>query len=346
MKHAHATLALFTALLLAPQALLSLNAQEFVLGEARTLPEPQPKLPLYAYAPDGHYTVFRMGDSLMMFWPGDESYRTTGTSIFEMRDCTKVLPRGVAQGFDNGGAWLYSVFRRGERGMLGFYHAEDHQFPLDPASKWIAYKSIARCTSEDRGLTWSERAQILTAHRPKPQKAAWSGLGDHCTVWDEKQHRWVCFFQEEAILCLAMSEDPEGRPGSWKKWFEGGFTEPGLGGRATPIPALAKHRGGNPSVLWNTFLQQWIMVWHSWAGDLWISTSEDLMAWSPPKLLLSKPSAAGKVWYPTLIGASDKIGGESVLLLYAEFPDMKSVNRRFLVRDLVFRIRGQLQQPP
>jgi hypothetical protein len=88
------------------------------------------------------------------------------------------------------------------------------------------------------------------------------------------------------------------------------------------------------------------MVWHRWAGDLWISTSDDLMAWSPPKLLLGKPSDTGKVWYPTLIGASDKSGGESVLLLYAEFPDIKSVKRHFLVRDLVFRIRGQLQKPP
>lgn len=220
--------------------------------------------------------------------------------------------------------------------MLGFYHAEDHKFPLSPDSKWTAYKSIARCTSKDLGLTWNHREQILTAHEPKPEKAAWSGLGDHCVVWDEKNHRFVCFFQEGAILCMAMSEDPEGRPGSWKKWFEGGFTEPGLGGRATPIPALASHRGGNPTVLWNTFLQQWVMVWHRWAGDLWISTSDDLLAWSPPKLLLSKPSDVGKAWYPTLIGESDQVGGEHVALLYAEFPDGKNAYRKYQTRELVF----------
>jgi len=329
------------ALLLAPLAAPSLNAQEFVLGEARTLPEPQPKPPIYDYSPDGHYTVFRMGNSLMMFWPGNDSCRTTGASIFEMRDCTKVLPMGAPNGFDNGGAWLYSVFPRADRRMLGFYHAEDHKFPLDPDSKWIAYKSIARCTSEDLGLTWSNRAQILTAHEPKPQKAAWSGLGDHCTVWDEKNHRFICFFQEAGILCMAMSNDPEGRPGSWKKWGEAGFTEPGLGGRAKPIPALAGHLGANPSVLWNTFLQKWVMVWHRWQGDLWISTSDDLLAWSPPKLLLNKPSATGRVWYPTLIGESDKVGGESVSLLYAEFPDDKLAKRRFLARELVFRKKQQ-----
>lgn len=338
MKNRLIVLLFFTALLLAP---LSLKAQEFVLGAARLLPEPEPKLPIYDYAPDGHCTVLQMGDALMMFWPGHESYRTTGASIFEMRDCTKVLPAGGPTDFDNGGAWLYSVFRRGERGMLGFYHGEDQKFPLDPECRWKAFKSIARCKSDDLGLTWSHRERILTSHEPKPEKGAWSGLGDHCTVWDEKNHRFVCFFQEGAILCMAMSDDPEGRPGSWKKWFEGGFTEPGLGGRATPIPAFAKHRGGNPSVQWNTFLNQWIIVWHRWEGDLWISTSDDLVTWSAPKLLLGKPSDTGKVWYPTVIGESDKVGGKSVTLLYAEFPDVTSVRRHFLARKLVFLKKQQ-----
>jgi len=101
--------------------------------------------------------------------------------------------------------------------------------------------------------------------------------------------------------------------------------------------SLARHGGGNPSVLWNTFLKRRVMVWQRWEGDLWISTSENFTAWSRPKLLLAKPSKRGKVWYPTLIGDSDLVGGESVKLLYAEFPDKKLPARRFLARELVFR---------
>ena len=88
------SLSLLTVLLLVS---ISLHAQEFTLGDSRLIPEPKPKLSIYDYAPDGHYTVFRMGESLMMFWPGHESYRTTGSSIFEMRDCVKVLPMGDSQ---------------------------------------------------------------------------------------------------------------------------------------------------------------------------------------------------------------------------------------------------------
>lgn len=316
-------------------------AQDFTLGEARVLPEPQPALPIYDYAPDGHYTVFRMDGALVMFWPGHDSYRSTGASIFEMRDCVKVLPMGAADSFDNGGAWLFSIFPREGKRLLGFYHAEDHKFAGDPQSKWTAYKSIARCESSDGGLTWSGREHILTAHAPKPEKPAWSGLGDHCTVWDETHRRFVCIFQEEGNLCAAMSADAEGRAGSWRKWFAGDFTEPGLGGRATPLPTLARHRGGNPSVIWNTFLNRWVMAWHRWEGDLWISTSEDLLAWTPPKLLLGKTEQAPKVWYPTFIGETDKTGGETLQLLYAEFPDSKSAARRFLARTLTFTSRGE-----
>ena len=53
------TLALRTTLLLAPLA--ALHAQDFTLGDTRTLPEPKTNLSIYDYAPDGHYTVFWVG---------------------------------------------------------------------------------------------------------------------------------------------------------------------------------------------------------------------------------------------------------------------------------------------
>jgi hypothetical protein len=321
------------ALLVVPAA----HAKLFKLGDARIIPEPKPGLPPYDYAPDGHYAVLRTGDALTMFWPAAESYRTTGASVFEMHGCTKVLPMGGPTDFDNGGSWLYSVFAKGDRRMLGFYHAEDHIFSGSPESTWMAYKSIARCTSDDLGQTWSNRIQILTSHEPKPDKATWSGLGDHCVVWDEKSRRYFCFFQEGAALCMAVSDDPDGMPGTWKKWFEDGFTEPGLGGRATPIATFAKLRGGNPSLIWNTFLERWVIAWHTWVGDLWISTSPDLVHWDAPQMLLKRTSEKGKLWYPTFVGETDKTGGQNVLLLYADFPEKTSARRHFTARELTFQ---------
>lgn len=314
---------------------LQLEAQDFKLGDARKISTARTgSLPIYKYSPDGHFSVYRNNSGVTMFWPLDDSYRTVGPSIFEMYGAVKVLPRGGAGSFDSGGAWLYTVLPSCEGRMLGFYHAEDHTFPHSPESHFIAYKSIARCTSEDSGLTWKNREQVLTAYRPKPKRAAWSGLGDHCIVWDEASKQLLCFFQEEGLLCMAASQDPQGRVGSWRKWHNGGFKEPGIGGRATPIAAFAKHPGGNPSILWNTFLQRWLIAWHGWSGDLWISSSPNLMDWTPPRLLLQRPSSRGKVWYPTLIGQSDKTGGENLWLIYAEFPVAEKSERNFLARKM------------
>ncbi len=272
---------------------------------------------------------------MLMFWPGRDSYCSTGKTIFKMGGVRKVLPMGDSKDFDNGGSWLYSVFPKvGER-MVGFYHAEDHRFVGDPSSTFIAYKSIARCESANGGRDWKKDVQILTAEKPKPEKPEWSGLGDHCTIWDAKEKRYICYFQEEGILRMASSSDPEGKAGTWKKWFEGQFSEPGLGGRATPIPNLDQAHGGNPSVHWNTFLQRWVIVYHTWPGSLVMSQSDDLISWSVPVVLLN-PAATAKVWYATILGESDTLAGEHAVLLYAYFPDINKHEREFLSRKITF----------
>lgn len=291
---------------------------------------------LAAYSPDGQHPVLREDDgTLAMFWPGPDSYLARGRTLFELGEAKPVLRRGADDDFDNGGAWLYSVLRRQNGGLLGFYHAEDHRFPDTPDSGWIAYKSIARCVSGDGGETWGERAQIVTAHEPKPRRARWSGLGDHSVVRDEERKRFVCFFQENGLLCVAESTDEEGRPGTWRKWFKGRFQEPGLGGRATPIPGLSRRPGGNPSLLWSASLKRWTMAWHGWDGNLWFSTSEDLTTWAAPRLLLARPPG-GKVWYPTLIEDATSGDGAGLWLLHAEFADEETNTRRAVLRRLEF----------
>lgn len=314
-----------------------LHGQSFRLGEeTKLIPSPKPEISIYPYCPDGHVTVFPDGKDLLMFWAGSDSFSSRGKTLFEMAETRKVLSRGDAEDFDNGGAWLYSVFSKVGGRMVGFYHCEDHRFVGDPTSTFIAYKSIARCESANGGRDWKKDAQILTAEKPKPEKPEWSGLGDHCTIWDATAKRYICYFQEEGILRMASSADPEGRPGTWKKWFQGEFSEPGLGGRATPIPNLNEVHGGNPSVHWNTFLKCWVMVYHTWPGSLVMSQSNDLISWSLPVVLVPNPSPTSKVWYATIIGQTDVLAGERATLVYGYFPDINKHEREFLAREITF----------
>lgn len=127
--------------------------------------------------------------------------------------------------------------------LVGFYHAEDWRFGNVQTTS-TAWKSIAHCTSEDGGLSWQKGGRIITSSVPKPPTPTWGGNGDHCVVWDHSRNRWTAFFAEHWI-CMAISDDHLGRPGTWRKLYGSAFSEPGLGGRNSPVSGLEHHAGGN-----------------------------------------------------------------------------------------------------
>lgn len=59
------------------------------------------------------------------------------------------------------------------------------------------------------------------------------------------------------------------------------FSQPGLGGREGEVKELGVW-GGNPSVTWNSYVQRWLLTWHSWEPfDVMLSSSTDLLDWAP-----------------------------------------------------------------
>ena len=232
-----------------------------------------------------------------------------------------------------------SVFRLSSDELIGFYHAEDHWNP--PNSAGIAWKSIAVSYSSDNGSSWSQGQQIITAWKSKPESPAWGGAGDHNVIWDSDAQRWVCFYQEqaentEAEIHVAISTDPQGKPGSWMKWDGQDFTAPGIGGKGKPLPAFWGREGGNPSVHWNTYLKSWIMVYGGWDGSLYIASSPNLLEWSAPQVLV-RPVQGGRAWYPTILSEEgDTRAGQSARLYYADF-NTDLIKRKFIGRTITFQ---------
>lgn len=318
-----------------------------------------PSLPLNSYFPDGHTAMVPDGSGALVFAAGDNSYRIELDSTGSIKSnpswplTTPVLAKGTvgeaSYSYDNGGAWLYSVHRVGNTNrLLGFYHAEDHWPGIQTSIAdytWIAWKSVALAISEDDGKTWQKRGQIITSSRPRPSHPEWGGVGDQCVVWDAAHQRWLCFYGSEATngLCMAQSIDPEGAPGSWFKFFNGSFNEPGIGGRESPVPGLGSILGANPSVHFNSKLNRWIMVFHSHddselenPNSLFIASSLNLVQWDTPALFLAPSSPYQRFWNPTILGSSDVSSGESATLYYGAWPDKKNPRRQMLVRDIVF----------
>lgn len=287
------------------------------------------------YWPDGKLCVVKQGDKFNMFWGEADSFKTTANTPYVedhinlLKNGNKVYGKNIGtvqngqkiKDFNENGSWFIGVFPLDDTGKyVGFFHGESHW----DNSGAPAHKSIGVVYSDDYGSTWHDPAPIIV-DCPKPSTPDWTGLGDGVVIWDHINNRWVCYYQGRRQLgsnCLSMavSYDKRGASGTWKKWDGNDFTidayASGNSGRNVAINNLKDKPGANPSVMWNTYLNKWIMVYATWEKRICISQSVDGVYWSKPKEILG--SSEHPVWYPNLISEEgDTIGGKTVQMYYS-----------------------------
>jgi hypothetical protein len=279
------------------------------------------------YFPDGNINVLQIGSTHYAFWSMYQNYRTQNTSPllqdheYQLNPTTPVFggrepDNGVSNGFNDGGMWLVGVRALNNGDLVGFFHAESHWYPRT-TNGWFAYKSLGVAYSSDNGQTWGTPQLILKHVNNKPSTPQWSGLGDACVIYNHLNNKYYCYYTPvsgSTALSMASSSDPFGTPGSWQKWNNGSFSQPGISGLESALPGLSQKPGANPSVHWNTYLNKFIMVWHGWDEKLYISASDDGEVWDDARLLLDEGS---KTWYPVVIGTDSVNGGQTVTLYYA-----------------------------
>jgi hypothetical protein len=122
-----------------------------------------------------------------------------------------------------------------------------------------------------------------------------------------------------APMAELMTNSLLGQATSFTKYYNGGWTEPGLGGKSSHLETV------NPanswmSVSYNDYLDQLFMVSSQWsadAGDLYYSTSPDGVNWAPRQPLAVDP---GEQFYPTIIGtgADPTHSGKSFYVYYTD----------------------------
>lgn len=297
------------------------------------------------YFPDGNISVLQQGGEYYAFWSMYRNYRSMAESPLLQNHVGQLSPSsavfggrepdtGSSNGFNDGGMWLIGVSDLKDGRLAGFFHAESHWYPRTTQG-WKAYKSIGVAYSEDNGLTWGAPVPILKHLENKPETPSWSGLGDGCVIYNHLKNRYYCYYTPASgstTISMAVSSVPDGAPGSWYKWYNGEFSQPGIGGLQTPVAELSSRPGANPSVHWNTYLNRFVMVWHGWDGKIYISTSEEGEVWETPQLLIDEGS---KTWYPVVVGDDSVQGGQTVTLYYAR--NFQSDGRRTMsYRTLTF----------
>jgi hypothetical protein len=246
-----------------------------------------------------------------------------------------------------GGIWMEAVVADEDGTWYGYYHNENPARVCGSEQKMIPRIGAAR--SSDRGQTWEPLGVILEAP-PRTYECMTTnkyfvgGVGD-LSVQLDHQSRDLYFFystylrterlQGVAVARLAWADrdDPSGKMMLWRDgvWVPVNSVTPNGGMQRFVYPAAAPifpakdswhdedavvDAFWGPSVHWNTFLQQYVMLLNHAKDDnfaqegIYVSFATDISdprLWSPPVKILN-----GGRWYPQVIGLQDGEGTDKV----------------------------------
>lgn len=250
------------------------------------------------------------------FSANSDTYTFFGPNLNSLNNQGIALPRGQSGRFDECGAWLYSVNKLDENHWLGWYHAENEC----PYTGGQTHASTAFTESFDGGRTWQKPNypynQIITADiqfNGHPASDDTSGgrvikINDYFYMFYQSTGKYnpdgtPDYSQSDYLTHVARSPvSVQGKPGTWYKYFNGSFSEPGLGGRSTPINTLNSY--GN-FVSYNSYLNRYLSVLTTgrWGFILYFSSGNSeqdiLNGWSGFPVSLGEKSIFSQVSHNT-----------------------------------------------
>ncbi len=245
---------------------------------------------------------------------GISSFLVEGSDLEHLDKATEIVVPGAPGEFDNGYAGVSAVVRV-DGVYYGFYHAEDQEgLPPLPGGVNGYYASIGLVTSED-GITWTKQGQVITSAQPKswaayPDQADRGAAEPGAVVTQDGSYLYLYYTEHSRVegrsvdICVARADLRNGPPlpGSFVKYRGGGFSEPGIGGKDSPIvvgpdPSIANALEGH--VTFSQAASRYLMIFgvDAWeermtgqppnVSGLYAAWSEDGLAWSEPERLIA-----------------------------------------------------------
>lgn len=291
------------------------------------------------YFPDGCLALVRTSpDYRILIAAGVSTCLLEGRGMRLLRSLGKVLGPGEPGTFDNGYAGISGTARDPATGrLLAFYHAEDQEkMPRLPSGIPGFYCSVGLAVSEDDGVSFQKLGPVICGSLPKDFEGRGDqGCGEVSIAVDKDGLYVLAYYSDHSRvdgrgvqICLARCPIKDAaRTDGWKKYYRGGFNEPGLGGKDTPVVSMAAARADAifPHVAFAAKLQCYLMVFNVIAYEelnlgtnvsrsgIYAAYSRDGIHWSAPAQLLSIRSIATideeVGWHPTLI--LDAVEGNS-----------------------------------
>ncbi len=281
------------------------------------------------YFPDGRFAVVRTKpDCRAIVSAGVSSFLLEGATMGKFTKATKVLDKGRPGEFDNGYAGVNAVVRTKAGELLAFYHAEDQE-TMKTVGNGIPgfYCRVALAVSLDEGATFEKRGPVLSGQLIKdPNGRGDQGVGEPWVFAEPKgEFLYAYYTSHERVdgrgvqICMARCRLADAlKPDAWKKFHMGDFTEPGLGGKDTPVMTSGQPQADAlfPHVVFAPSLRQFMMtfclnVW-SEAGNakrsgIYVAFSDDGIHWPRERMqqIWNVPVIARNgcevAWHPTYI---------------------------------------------
>lgn len=179
----------------------------------------------------------------LMFPSDGKTFRTTGPDLFHQEKpdpAGPVLGLGKNGSYDMNGNWMLAAFRIGGRNsqqLVGFTHCEIHQFKCPgPYAEWNA---AAVVRSSDDGRSWSREG--LAVGDLQPCKPAFGGHGYSSVLRqpasaNARDADASIFWRGWGGCNGYASTDVTGAAGTWTRYLDGKFSEPGVGGKQSCLP--------------------------------------------------------------------------------------------------------------
>ena len=286
------------------------------------------------YFPDGRMGVVSTGPDCRALIPaGVSSFLLQGPDLGKFTKATKVLDKGAPGQFDNGYAGINAAVRAKTGELLAFYHAEDQE-QMQTVGNGIPgfYCRVALAVSLDDGATFQKRGPILTGQLAKDAKGPGDQGAGEPWVFAEPggEYLYAYYTSHERVdnrgvqICMARCRVGDAlQCDAWKKFHAGSFTEPGLGGKDTPVVTSEQPQADamGAQVIFLPALRQFVMIYclNAWreAGaaklsGFYAAFSDDGIHWPPErrqqiwKVPVIARNGFEVAWHPTFILSDEK----------------------------------------
>ena len=235
--------------------------------------------------------------------------------------------------------WIESAWVDDDGTVYGWYHHEPGGICV---GNDLTAPEIGAVVSRDGGKSFEDLGIVLRSGETVDCSAKngffAGGHGDFSVIIDRERSYFYFLFtnyagaleQQGIAMARLAFEDRASPQGRAMKFFEGGWTEPGLTGKVTPVlqTRVSWQRADTdsywgPAIHWNTHLEKYVVLLNraccepNWPQHgIYVTFNADLsnpQAWSMPQLVLTE-IVLGPGYYPQIMGVgpgeSDTLSGE------------------------------------